>query len=192
MHDSNTREKALSMVILAGGRSSRMGTDKSDLLLHGTSFLECQIEKGRRLGIRDILISGYGGNRCSAPVVQDRMPGKGPLGGLEACFRRAEHSRILVLGVDVPLVPLFELERLAGERSDKWAMILKHGDKEEPLIGIYSRDLADEMLEEISARKGSVFAFLNRIGYDTYSSSLSDDFFANINCPADYENCIKG
>lgn len=192
MHEN--RERELSMVVLAGGRSSRMGRDKSDLLLCGTSFLQCQIEKGKRLGIRDILVSGYAGDSCDVPVVRDRVPKKGPLGGLEACLRQAKHRQVLVLGVDVPLVPAEELENLIKRRkiSEKKATILKHGDKEEPLIGIYSRELADDMLEEISVRKGSVFAFLGRIGYDTYQSSLSDDFFANINCPEDYESCIKG
>ena len=38
----------ISMVVLAGGKSSRMGTDKADVLYQGKSFLEIQIEKGSR------------------------------------------------------------------------------------------------------------------------------------------------
>lgn len=193
MRESKGRKMQMSMVVLAGGKSSRMGTDKSDLLLDGNTFLECQIEKGRQLGITDILVSGYARGTCSAPIVKDREAQKGPLGGLEACFRQAVCDQVLVLGVDVPLIPLSELKGLTLRRrvSDKKVTILQHGGKEEPLIGIYSRDLADDMLEEITLRKGSVFAFLRRTGYDVYESKMAHEYFANINCPEDYEKYIK-
>ena len=48
------RKKEISMIILAGGASSRMGRDKSDLTIDGKTFLEMQIEKGEKLGISDI------------------------------------------------------------------------------------------------------------------------------------------
>lgn len=54
------------------------------------------------------------------------------------------------------------------------------------MAGIYDRDLAEEMLLEIRERKGSVFAFLNRIGYETCESNAPETCFANINCPEDY------
>lgn len=107
------RKKEISMIILAGGASSRMGRDKSDLTIDGKTFLEMQIEKGEKLGISDILLSGYHGeNRYKYPIIPDRFPGKGPLGGLEACFRKAKNPYCLVLGVDVPLVPAEELAAL--------------------------------------------------------------------------------
>ena len=43
------RKKEVSMIILAGGASSRMGRDKSDLTIDGKTFLEMQIEKGESL-----------------------------------------------------------------------------------------------------------------------------------------------
>ena len=50
------------LVVLAGGASSHMGREKSDLLLDGQTFLEIQIGKGCQLGAKQILISGYRGN----------------------------------------------------------------------------------------------------------------------------------
>ena len=181
------------MVVLAGGKSSRMGSDKCDLKIEKSTFLEWQIEKGRQLGITDIQVSGYHGEACSVPVTPDRFPGKGPLGGLESCFRQAKEERILVLGVDVPLVPVEELSSLirASREKKKGAMILVHRDKEEPMAGIYDRELADEMLAEIWERKGSVFAFLNRIGYERYESGAPEECFANINRPEDYKKYVE-
>ena len=144
------RKKEISMIILAGGASSRMGRDKSDLTIDGKTFLEMQIEKGEKLGISDILLSGYHGeNKYKYPIIPDRFPGKGPLGGLEACFRKAKNPYCLVLGVDVPLVPAEELAALIRQsmHSDAKAVILSHGGHEEPLMGVYCTDLADAMLE---------------------------------------------
>lgn len=180
----------LSMVVLAGGASSRMGRDKCDLMINDRTFLEMQIEKGRQLGIEDILISGYHGKKqYVCPIIPDRVQGKGPLGGLEACFRTARHRQCLVLGVDVPLVPVEELLALIeqAQRTDAKAVILKHGDWEEPLMGVYHTDTADQMLEEITQRKGSVFAFLRRIEYECYESPASEWYFSNINRPEIYE-----
>lgn len=175
------RKKEISMIILAGGASSRMGRDKSDLTIDGKTFLEMQIEKGEKLGISDILLSGYHGeNKYKYPIIPDRFPGKGPLGGLEACFRKAKNPYCLVLGVDVPLVPAEELAALIRQslHSDAKAVILSHGGHEEPLMGVYCTDLADAMLEEITERKGAVFAFLRKNGYECYESQAAAWYFS--------------
>ena len=52
------------LVVLAGGASSHMGREKSDLPLDGQTFLEIQIGKGCQLGAKQILISGYRGTHC--------------------------------------------------------------------------------------------------------------------------------
>lgn len=183
-----------SMVVLAGGRSSRMGTDKADLCLDGRTFLELQIEKGRVLGIEDIQVSGYRGAQCPIPVTEDRLPGRGPLGGLESCLRRARWQKCLVLSVDVPLVPAAELERLleTAARAAAPVTILRHGESEQPLIAVYDRELADEMLAEITERKGSVFAFINRIGYAVYRSEADPAAFSNVNSPELYRQLTAG
>ena len=159
-----------SMIILAGGKSLRMGTDKADLILGEKTFLQIQIEKGKQLGIEDIQVSGYRGTQCTCPVTPDRIPGKGPLGGLESCLRRAKWEKCLVLSVDVPLVPVSELENLlkVSERTDAPAVILKQGRKEQPLLAVYDRGLADAMLKEVTENKGSVFSLLNKTGYAVY------------------------
>lgn len=160
-----------------------MGTDKADLSIGDRTFLQIQIEKGRQLGIGDIQVSGYRGSNCDIPVTLDRFPDKGPLGGMESCLRNAKHEKCLVLSVDVPLVPVEELENLlnASRQSQASAFILKSGQKEQPLIAVYHRNLADRMLEEISGGKGSVFSLLNRIGYGVYESAAPEETLMNIN-----------
>ncbi len=183
-------QKQLSLVVLAGGRSSRMGTDKSDLIYRNQTFLEIQVKKGRQLGIAEILVSGYRGCKsiCAGRIVRDRFAQRGPLGGLEACFRQASSKRCLVLSVDTPLVSVSELRELIRKdrAGRKRATILQHGEKQEPLIGIYDADLADAMAEALKAGKGSVFAFLKKTGYDVYLSHGEEFQFQNINKTEDY------
>ena len=182
----------LSMIVLAGGRSSRMGTDKSDLLYREQTFLNIQIQKGRQLGIRDILVSGYRGRVCEERVVMDRLAGKGPLGGLETCLRLASHKRCLVLSVDTPLISVSELRNLIAEdeKNGRPITIVQHGEKQEPLIGIYGAELADAMAEELKQGRGSVFAFLRKTGYGVYVSQGVESQFENINERADYQELI--
>ena len=52
-------ENKLAMIVLAGGASSRMGKEKSDLKLDGKPFLEIQIQKGRDLGVGRIYAVSY-------------------------------------------------------------------------------------------------------------------------------------
>ena len=113
-------ENKLAMIVLAGGASSRMGKEKSDLKLDGKSFLEIQIQKGRDLGVGRIYVSGYRGTHCTEEIVMDRIKERGPLGGLEACLNKAAEDgadRCIVLGVDTPLVPVSELQNLKIGRA---------------------------------------------------------------------------
>lgn len=179
----------LSMVILAGGKSSRMGTDKCDLLYKDKTFLEIQIEKGRALGIDDIMVSGYKGKRCEIPVIKDRFQEKGPLGGLEACFRHAKHDKVLVLCVDVPLVPVEALKELIAlaEQHEGEPVIVKHGERYEPMMGIFPVTMADEMVQEIENGKGQMFAILRKKGYHLYETTYPDELFQNVNNPEAYQ-----
>jgi len=188
-------DTAFSMVILAGGQSRRMGYDKADLLCGRQTFLECQIQKARQLGIGDILVSGYHGMATpTARIIPDRFPGRGPLGGLETCLRAAAHEKCLVLSVDIPLAPVAELERLMEQSLAASApvTILESRGREQPLIGVYDRSLSDAMLREITVHKGSVFALIRRVGYEVYESPAHPRLFSNINTPEEYQAALCG
>ena len=178
------------LVVLAGGASSRMGKEKSDLILDGQTFLETQIRKGRQLGAKKILISGYRGELCSEEIVPDRIPGQGPLGGLESCFRKAETAKCLVLGVDTPLVPVEELRSLLKytmEEADKPVTMLCHNGKEESLMAVYDAGLYKEITDFLESGRSSVYRFLNTVGYSLYHTGASESYFQNINDPSVYE-----
>lgn len=188
-----SEKKGYSMIVLAGGRSSRMGRDKSDLIYREQTFLDIQIEKGKKLGIEDILVSGYKGDGCAGRLVMDRFAERGPLGGLEACLRQAVHGRCLVVSVDTPLLSVSELQGLleADRETAAPATLLCHGDRLEPLMGVYSVDLADAMAAALAAGNGSVLALLRKEGYGVYRSAGDEAQFQNINERAQYEKLLR-
>lgn len=113
-------EAGLSAILLAGGKSSRMGRDKAALPFRGMTLVEWQVQKLRGLGIEDIMLSGCRRSVEGTRTFLDECPDRGPLGGLHACMKRALHPDCLVLSVDVPLVPpqaLAELVRVHRERG---------------------------------------------------------------------------
>ena len=190
-------EMKLAMIVLAGGASSRMGREKSDLLLNGRTFLETQIAKGRQLGVNRIYVSGYHGEGCTEEIVMDRIKERGPLGGLEACLSKAAGDgadRCLVLGVDTPLVPVSELQNLiqsASADDQNRVTLLRHNGKEESLMAVYETSLSSDIRAFLERGQASVFRFLNEIGYSRYDTQEDDRYFTNINDPKVYEEVSK-
>lgn len=190
-------ENKLAMIVLAGGASSRMGREKSDLLLNGRTFLETQIAKGRQLGVNRIYVSGYHGEGCTEEIVMDRIKERGPLGGLEACLSKAAGDgadRCLVLSVDTPLVPVSELQNLiqsASADDQNRVTLLRHNGKEESLMAVYETSLSSDIRAFLERGQASVFRFLNEIGYSRYDTQEDDRYFTNINDPKVYEEVSK-
>src|SRR5260221_14708053 len=99
---SQTSLPPFSAALLAGGQSSRMGTDKAEIELDGQPLWQRQLDKLRATDAVEVFISG----RCTGPyagsefeIVEDRVADAGPLAGLEAALRHASHDWLLVLAV---------------------------------------------------------------------------------------------
>ena len=178
----------LSLVLLAGGKGSRMGSDKTTLNFFGKTFLECQLEKGKKLGIQDMMASGCQVTNPQCRFIPDRQTDKGPLGGLETSLREAVNEQCLVLGVDIPAVPVSELWKLIRtyRKSKMPVAVLKHQNRTEPLIGIYAKNLAEEisLFLKSSCR---VMSFLESKEFAVYESTLEEKWFLNVNNPQAYE-----
>ena len=153
-------------IVLAGGFSRRMGTDKAELTLGGLTLLELQIRKLRQIGIADIMISGYGKPMEGTRAIEDIYPHKGPMSGIHACLKAAKSEACLVVSVDVPLFPAEWLEKLV-QAHDGPVTMLSHGDELEPLLAVYATSLAS-MAEELIL--SGVLQFKRKSGPPVYSS----------------------
>jgi molybdopterin-guanine dinucleotide biosynthesis protein A len=96
--------------VLAGGRSSRMGTDKAFLQLAGQPLIALATKKLRLItGHAFILAGAPPGNPALAQygsLVCDSHPDCGPVGGIEAALRHTQHNWNLILPVDLPFLPV--------------------------------------------------------------------------------------
>lgn len=181
-----TAKPPITGIILAGGASSRMGQNKAELQLQGTSLLAWQTEKLRKLGITDILLSGQ---NCpvlpDTRVIPDVYPGRGPLSGLHACLKAAKNSSCLVLSVDVPMVPLSALSQLC-RAHDSGATVLCHKGAVEPLIGIYDKNLSEAIEGLIQKGSAPVRALKDLTSWNTWEYLGPDALLHNCNTPQDF------
>ncbi|MFT4247490.1 MAG: molybdenum cofactor guanylyltransferase [Pseudomonas sp.] len=101
-------------VLLAGGRSSRMGRDKATLDWHGTPLIEHMRGLLESAGAARVAVSGdypaYAG-------IEDLEPGLGPLGGLLSVATVLPDGELLVVPVDMPLLTPACLHRLLAARA---------------------------------------------------------------------------
>jgi molybdopterin-guanine dinucleotide biosynthesis protein A len=91
--------------VLAGGRSSRMGTDKALLKLADKPLVEHAVVKLRRICADAHILSANPALAGYAPLVGDLHPGCGPMSGIEAALAHSRYDWNVILPVDVPFLP---------------------------------------------------------------------------------------
>ena len=128
-------------IILAGGKSSRMGSDKGFLDLNGSSFIERIIQVIRPLVNEIIIVS----NSTDYDVfklkrVEDVIKDAGALAGLYTGLYHSETENNLVLSCDVPLINKVVLNKLIEENDEETDIIqIKSQGKTMPLIALYKK-----------------------------------------------------
>lgn len=182
-----TDNNAFCGIILAGGKSRRMGTDKAGLTLNGMTFLEIQVRKLQFLGAADIIISGKPSAFPGTRSVMDLYPDCGPLGGLCSSFPTIPQRCALVLSVDIPLISVPTLKDLLEThlRGDHDATILAREGRIEPLIAVYNTDTAGILRELVDSKKLAMMAYIDRLHYQLYSYNGSPEELLNCNSPED-------
>jgi molybdopterin-guanine dinucleotide biosynthesis protein A len=182
----------LSGIILAGGKSRRMGQDKGSLDLRGKTFLQRQVEKLQTLGVEEILLSGDQVPELSGTTrIADLLPERGPLGGLHACLQTAKNPVCMVLTVDMPLVPLAALDHLRRAHREG-ITVLCHRGREEPLVSVMDRHVA-YVIEPIIAQNGApVKALKGLVPWNQWEYLGPEDYLRNCNTPAGYEILKQG
>ncbi|MDQ6713868.1 MAG: molybdenum cofactor guanylyltransferase [Candidatus Dormibacteraeota bacterium] len=184
----------VSLVILAGGLSRRMGRDKAALRAGDGTLLQ---HLARRLGpvVEETIVAG-GSGRPDLPgvtMIEDRYPGLGPLAGMHAGLRAARQRHVWVVGCDLPdaepgLASLFD--GLAGGVD---AVVPWIDAEPQGVCALYDRDLAPRIEALLNAGERRIKLLLagSNVRYVTPEELRVVDptlhSFRNINTPADYE-----
>ena len=179
--------------ILAGGKSSRMGTDKAQLRLGAQSFPERIAAALSAIAVQ-VRIVGAHANAGAWPFVADVHREWGALGGLHAALNACRSEWAAVVACDLPLVTGELFVRLARLRENFEAVVpVQRDEREQPLCALYRREPCLRRTEELIAageRRPRVLlksVRARRVAFSELADlSGAEQFFTNVNTPDDY------
>jgi molybdenum cofactor guanylyltransferase len=187
----------LQAFILAGGASSRMGTDKSLLPIEGQTFTARIAETLLKLTDSVSVVGRESG--LTLPSVPDVYPHWGALGGLHAALTVCKREWAIVVACDLPFVTAELFSFLAEKRMDHEAVVpVQEDDRPQPLAALYRvdpcRQRATELIEAgrrrpldlVEAVKTRWVSFAEITNLDQ-----AQRFFVNINTPSDYYEATR-
>ena len=189
--------------ILAGGTSSRMGTDKSQLLVDGQTFTE-RIANTLLKVTDTVSIVGLSINASldasPFPTVPDIYPRWGALGGLHGALTAADREWAIVVACDLPFVTAELFLHLAELRLDHDAVVpVQLDSRPQPLAALYRvepcRQRATELIEAGKRRPLDLLDAVNTrwVAFEEIRNlDQAERFFVNINTPEDYHEAIRG
>lgn len=136
---------SLAAFILAGGKSTRMGTDKAFMSLEGRTLLARALDLGRAVAFDVRIVGDASKFSAFAPVVEDVFRDRGPLGGIHAALRASSSELNVILAVDVPFVSQELLQYLVtrARSSSADVTVPRAGGGWQPLCAVYRREFAD-------------------------------------------------
>ena len=183
--------------VLAGGKSSRMKTDKAFLKIGGETFLEkafktlATLAKSTKIVIDKNQKAKFEKAFPAFDFIFDIYPGRGALGGIHAALKGCETEFAIVLAVDLPLVTPAVIEKLVAVSNDFAATVPRQNDgRLQPLCAVYRVQDCLPALEELLVKdnSASVRDFLKLISVNVVEANLpgaGEDVFLNVNRPED-------
>lgn len=187
--------------VLAGGKSSRFGSDKSRLIIRGKPIVASLLDRLAAAGCRPLMIAGRvppSGSNCVIPrsvvCIDDAIPNCGPMGGLQAAFSATDADAVFLLACDMPLISVALLRRICRAFQDGDAVVPVHNGKLEPLCAIYPRRILPMVECCIAARRLAMHDLVRAIQarlLDLSALANVEREFYNINTPQDYQRIGK-
>lgn len=186
--------------ILVGGASSRMGSDKSQLLLEGQTTVSLIIEALGPVTSKVTMVGASAdATSASLPSIPDLQERWGPLGGIQAALQACQTKSCFVVACDLPFLTseLFAyLLRLTNEPKGTFDAVvpLQSDGRPQPLCAVYQRVPCLMAAEKsIALGEHTPRAMLEKVKtrYVKFSELAdlpgSEHFFFNLNRPEDYE-----
>ena len=140
-------------IILSGGKSSRMGSDKASLLLNGKPFIQHVIEAVKPLVNTLFIVSSNPEHDIfDLERINDYMEDAGPLSGLYTGLAHSKTEYNLVLSCDIPFIKTETLSLLLDENFSGYDIVqLSSNSKSMPLIALYKKSCAPICLELLNS-----------------------------------------
>ena len=137
-------KKHITGIILSGGKSSRMGTDKGFLTLNGKHFVQYSIDALKPLVSEIIIVSDHNKyNTLGYRRITDTIKNEGPVAGILAGLEASKTKYNIVLSCDIPLIHSEILQKLLIEADAENDIIqIESQGKSMPLIALYKKSCA--------------------------------------------------
>lgn len=189
----------LTAFVLAGGKSTRMGSDKAFLEFKGKTLLDRALQTLQALTPEVLIVGDRGRFAAHGSVVEDVFRDRGPLGGIHAALSVSATDLNIVLAVDLPFVEpeLLQYVLKRARRSTALAAVPRTDDGWQPLCAVYRtpfKNLAERSLLQGKNKIDPLFAEIDMLCIgdgDLQENGFSPSVFRNLNTPADLEQARK-
>ena len=186
--------KNITGVVLAGGKSQRMKTDKALIMFNKKTLLENQV---------DLLSSVFDNVVISAntqeysfvnkQIVEDVRSNIGPIGGLLSVLKKVETEYIFALSVDIPLVSKDLILYLMSKLETNDIVIPVFKGKYEPTCAVYSKSCIEIIENQIQNKDYRLINFIEKMNtkfvkIDEEKSFYSENLFTNLNTIKDLQS----
>ena len=180
-------------VIFAGGRSSRMGSDKALLPFRDEhSLIEFQYKRLCQLFKKVYISTKEDKFDFKAPLILD-LPSEAlfaPTTGFVAMFQKLDAEVVFVISVDTPFIEVAQIERLIEAYKQQDAVIAKTVQGTHPMCGLYHRRLLPRFEMMMKTQKHRLGQLLKEVE-TTYVMFKEEAPFSNLNHPHEYEAACK-
>ena len=178
-------------IILTGGKSTRMGTDKALLKIGDETLLERAVNLCKPV-CSQILISSdspahdfYGLKR-----VADEFPGCGPMSGIYSCLKQAETEWCFVISVDSAFITVDFVKFLISQTGNNLAVIPSHSGSIEPLVAMYNKKCLlhiENQIHSADYKMRNLFKTVKTKFAEVHEwTEKYPDIFKNLNRPEDF------
>ncbi|MGL1891828.1 MAG: molybdenum cofactor guanylyltransferase [Spirochaetaceae bacterium] len=192
--------EANTVIILAGGKSTRMGMDKLRIKINGNYLIDNIINKLKNEFDEIIIVTNdpLYHREDGIIVIDDEDKSCGPLCGIYSGLKRSSSNYSFVMACDMPYVNLdfirYEKEKLNNTFD---VIIAKIGVFTEPLYGFYKKEMLTKIYNEIKNGQYSINKLLKKINTKYIDQSITQSFskdllmFKNLNTLSDVEEFLK-
>lgn len=187
------------VAILAGGKSSRMGTNKAFVDLNGRTLIAHMLDRiGQVRGVAEVLLIANQPDdyaHLELPTFPDLVPGKGALGGIYTAICHSQHAATLVLACDMPLISPALLAYMAALNADEEntydVIVPRVEGYPQGLHALYNQSCRETIKNDLEADRLKVIGFYNKVRTryldepDCAPYVPHEHTFININTPDD-------
>jgi len=154
----------MNAIVLAGGQSSRFGSDKAFAKIGDLTIVESLFFPLSLLFKKIIVVTNFPEKYQAFPVqiVTDKIKGQGPLGGIYTGLLASDSERNFVVACDMPLINPRLIQYLSSIQEGA-VVVPKINDKLEPLFAIYAKSCLPAIERQLTAGKNKIQDFFAEV-----------------------------